>query len=1534
MAQDKNDIKTLMYTKGMIKDLNPSSVNDQVVTHARNAILATVQGDLPFYSNEPSNLKCVSFPYKFNGAVSLKDNRFVIFSSDNINSEIGVADLTNCTYTKLVNNKCLNLNNNFIVTGIYKQNTDAEDIVLFNDGYNPPRILNISTIPYIFAEDDNECKTKIYTNELDCEELLLFPKLSFPNITTNKSHAGNLPDGVYSVALAYSVNKNKFTDYYSLTQPMFINNKQGETSISINLSNLDRSFDEYQLVLVGTVNGVTLPKIIGYYNTSQSTVTVSDWENTEYETISNEQLVITKKVYTKAGIIASNSQYAMLADLTRLPQINTQYYSNQVKLQYVIKQYPEEYYKEDGTDIGFYRDENYNFYMNYIWNSGQPTELGQIPGRLAKPYDLEIVSGDDIYETYTTDVCDKDPLTPRWKTENTASNPRYISTGLNPCGEVIGYGDFGYCETTELYPNNIDIYGDNACKPIRLHQFPDEARVPRYVTDPKTGKNYINVLGFQVLNIPRPTDDKGNIIKDIVGYEIIRSDRDGANKTIIARGMLTNARGFEDSKEKVIYSNYPYNDLGVDPFLAKKQTYRKNRKESEYQGLDKVYKDKFNFYTPHGYFFEKYKMGTEIKFETEEIGTVTGNFEEVYKHPKHKLLTNFSLIVSLVVGTLEAYLSTTGKVTMKTEVSPQEVKVFGSGTTIPVMYKVADVIESTYSTDIPGRAWMLQNPLKAAKIIFNNVLKLAAIGLNFLGIAADFGIQFLETVRNFTQYNQYVYQYNSHVLLNKQKQIKKNNKRRKVSSQPLYLKSGNHSLRDYEINNVGKQESIFIELEKEVVTPTTKDNTRKSISQFKICDTPTVNVNSTASMFYGTSKIKNINQYGSIENVKPIKTHNNVLLLDSSGDTDSPVLFGGDCIIYKFAVNTKQPLFSQTLANGEFPDGQPFDYRLYRNIAYPRYWADFTEYDTGSLFSLVGKLSNILPKEAMLPNQKYNLDCKGNESKKYTWVVKGQHMYTHINGVLEFFAEADYNIAFRTNKNEEDGSIHQPHYSDSNKNLSYIFRSDRLEKSEGFDLDPSYKKLSIREIYREQIRDLRKDPIREKNSIIYSLPAYNMQKINNWQYFLPNNYFTFDEKDFGQLTGIHSLDQDRVAFLFSKSSPYISLGRDQLESVNGRKITIGDGGLFAQQPRELMHTDVFYGSSLDKYAFRATQFGRFYISRNQGKLFNFTDNLDEISRQGLQYHLAKYIPLQLLEAFPIYEYDDSPQMGVGYQIAFDNLYELVYICKRDYTLNTKYKGLVTIKDNKFYYNNKEVKLTDTEYFTDSSWTISYSPTNKAFSSFHDWHPDWIIQQENHFASVKDNAIWLHNNRCDSYCNFYGVDYPYELEQTLSTGQQTHIIKSFEWHNEVYLNQNNCKDRFHTPHETFSKVIVFNTEQNSGLRNLEYKNGRRPSETEYIYPKKETDGSLTVLYDKTEQHYRFNQFADLTKDRQLNTPMWLTHPNGYTQVINPDYINLDKPIKEQKLFRNYINSIRFIKDVSGAHQFINKYNNFKINYSIR
>ena len=127
--------------------------------------------------------------------------------------------------------------------------------------------------------------------------------------------------------------------------------------------------------------------------------------------------------------------------------------------------------------------------------------------------------------------------------------------------------------------------------------------------------------------------------------------------------------------------------------------------------------------------------------------------------------------------------------------------------------------------------------------------------------------------------------------------------------------------------------------------------------------------------------------------------------------------------------------------------------------------------------------------------------------------------------------------------------------------------------------------------------------------------------------------------------------------------PYISNGRSVLKLSN-QTVTIGDGGIFEQAPREMMHTDVAYGSNHDRYAFSSTQFGPFYVSEYQGKLFQFGSNIYEISREGFHKWAAEFIPLQLKKQFPKWKGIHNPLHGVGYQIVFDNIYERFIFVKK------------------------------------------------------------------------------------------------------------------------------------------------------------------------------------------------------------------------------------------------------------------------------
>jgi len=559
---------------------------------------------------------------------------------------------------------------------------------------------------------------------------------------------------------------------------------------------------------------------------------------------------------------------------------------------------------------------------------------------------------------------------------------------------------------------------------------------------------------------------------------------------------------------------------------------------------------------------------------------------------------------------------------------------------------------------------------------------------------------------------------------------------------------------------------------------------------------------------------------------------------------------------------------------------------------------------------------------------KHNLDCKSGDKKSIAR-IDDAYAYLSNNAVLDFFVEADYNVGFR-----EDTA--HPHYGRNNQNLTQVFRSDNLEFEEEFEISTAFRDLYTTEIFAQQQRlDFDpSDPIPadQPNSVIYSLPSFNLQDVDNWQYFLPANYFAFRESDHGKLSGVHKLDQDRMIFLFSRSSPYISMGRDFLElEGSSRKITIGDGGLFAQDPREIMPTNNNYGSCTSRYAFSNTHLGRFYPSTSQGRILSFTENLEDITRHGMSYWCKNYMPIFLYKYFPEYDKEENPISGVGYLTVFDSFNETIYVTKRDFVPKREYAADIQYNNGRFTFKGSPILLRS-QYFQDVSWTLSYCPVDKSFVSWHDWHPDWVIQRDNHFASVKDNQVWKHNERFDSFCNFYGVDYPYIIEILSSSGQQIETLRSIEYLLEVYNYKNSGRDRFHVHHENFDKLLVSNTEQMSPLLNLIYRS--RNPELDISYPKRNNIDDVTwdILYSKEENKYRINQFWDSVRDRGEFTNnqihLMATDESGYKQVINPFAIDVDKPEEKRKKFRHYFNKIRFIKTVSGPNKFISKIYNVK------
>ena len=751
---------------------------------------------------------------------------------------------------------------------------------------------------------------------------------------------------------------------------------------------------------------------------------------------------------------------------------------------------------------------------------------------------------------------------------------------------------------------------------------------------------------------------------------------------------------------------------------------------------------------------------------------------------------------------------------------------------------------------------------------------------------------------------------------------------------------------------------------------------------------------------YAALKYRIRNQYGQLESIKQIQitpceqklSNYSIQQLDFScpsgqyvlnGITRSDIFFGGDVFINRYTEKNTM-LFFYNWLYGQ-PDGFEFNYYLYSMIPKSRFWANTLEYEAqnmapsnwnASITSVTGVFPTAFYK---LDNTNYNFNNDSVSNYPGFWRAKESYFYLANSGVRDFFVESEVLVDFRISGDLEFEKHYDPYrYTD----LYSMFNMDPQVITRGniwrYDYSFSITKLYNQYFSSGNLQSRYYDPFIAQlcytylpDRIIYSLPQQEAAFKDSWFIYLANNY-----KDFiSQVSGVKSINKSGIFITFKNDSPTMYQGVDTLQTDLGTKITIGDGGLFSQPGQFASNADkpYEYGSSQNKFSIIGTPAGIYYISQNQGKIFLYSGNLKEISQAGMKWWFNYFLPYKLTEDFPDYPWQDNPVAGIGCQSTYDNQNSIVYFSKKDYQLKPEYKGKVNYVSLITYGNKKgqgdyfthidfpgsKFLLGDEILFLPASWTISFDPKNQFFISFHDWHPDLTIPTKKTFLTTKFAGMWKHNDLCNNFCNYYGSNYPFEIELPVNTGQTVTTLKSIEYMLEAYRRKNNCYDQFHVLDFNFDRAVIFNSEQVSGYLNLNLfpKNNITLS---LDYPKlNANNNSFDVLFSKEENKYRVNQFWDITKDRGefpigSNYPptgpllpgstillgnydqqaIWDTQPNGYIKTLNPINLNYAKPEMQRKKFRHYLNFITFIKDISGDTNMLLKITNTKNQISPR
>ena len=840
-----SNIDTDVFIKGMTKDSHKSFVGKESWTHCRNCINNSAKGDAGTIGNEPATLLCVNTGYTIIGAIYLYGDKWILYSTNDTNSEIGLFDDSECKYDPLINDTCLGFNKFNLITGAAKENFDCTWQVYWDDGLNPSRTINLGNkdeilennyIPYIQEQvsgiDINGDPCIEFQNilplQLDCDLIRLAPLMKTPCVKLSKADSpGQLLNGSYQAYIAYLVNEQQIGNYIGVSnvQPLY---DSGGTacSLDIEISNLDTNFSDYKLVIL--INNQQQPQAIqvGVYSTHQTRINI-DYISENKATAAQvpvEELPLQNPAYERSDKMVPVNDYLLRIGPTTNFDFNYQPLANKITAKWVSTQYPAEYYVNGGNKPTFMRDEQYAFFIRFIYHTGEKSYSYHIPGRAYLEDNPIFGNEKDIANLDGNNVLNSDETEP-WQVSNTAFVDDFDgATITDDGGVVLSRGQMGYWESSEFYPAE-DPHGrwQELCgQPIRHHKFPDE-QTDETVNRSNPDNQFIRILGVEFDNIAWPVDNEGNIITNIVGYEILVGSREG-NKSILSKGIVRNMKQYPLPEQGVsgnlgvlsfvtggsggadnpvsttsvgVMPNYPFNDLRSDTFLTLNPPDGGNSFNPPMPvGLGHCGLTSYNslgcnnfytFHSPETSFQRPFLNPSELKSYGINAGLSQGYFRPSEGHPKNVLIRDFVAILAAFVGIGFAISKQRGKRTTELEIG---------GTPIyPIQSPLIEPFETAFTTSslVPGAglgevsyfagtsAIIAANSVPAGlvgqlggnrKITFEgtdtkslpNIVGLISGLFTTMHYAAVGGQEVVDLVYNIAGEHQYVYKYNSYGL--------------------------------------------------------------------------------------------------------------------------------------------------------------------------------------------------------------------------------------------------------------------------------------------------------------------------------------------------------------------------------------------------------------------------------------------------------------------------------------------------------------------------------------------------------------------------------------------------------------------------------------------------------------------------------------------------------------------------------------------------------------------------------------------------
>jgi len=1553
---------------GLNLDNIMSQIRPSQYTYALNAVIQGFDGNSVTVQNEEGNILCTNLPegYKVVGARNILEKDLIVFwlaTEDELNSEIGVVNTNTCLYTKKINDPCIGLSlNHPILKSVYRL-THRGTEVYWTDGNMPRRFIDLDNLPFLETTGP-DCQNVI-TTEIDCNKMNVQPNFSIPELEiTDVDSDGETEAGSYQFAIQYAnALSEAYTSYYSVTNPIGLFdptkitqdfNYKVNKSIDILISNLDQSgyYDYFNLAVIKTVNNITTPYLVGTYKITSTQQKISyTGQNQTQEALSLVDINEKYPVYATANDVTTAQDILIWSDLVAEERINYQAIASQIKLLWETHRlkYEEAYQKPEliYPYRGYMRDEVYPFEVCFLLDNGLQTDGFHIPARVAMDTDLEIVSNED--SLIDREKCEEAEILRRWQVYNTATLTGFSDEFQNAADDcytgAYQYGEFAYWQSEELYPCDIKMWGSLANTPIRHHKFPDSVITQIHDTE------YIYPIGVQVdINQINQLIQSSSLTQDqknsIVGFKILRGNR-ANNKSVVAKGLIHNVLKYTAKNNQIDYTsgsgggNYSANpvyglvdralDLVDKAYKTIVPIFDTNRER-----LENVM-DTLNFaktYPTNSPIFTA-NIQFAINKINEELGDPNNDTEVAYLQGALEVLNS-------ALQTADAY-SQLG------DLNIDEIPEVDSNEYYYPNYLFNDIrandpyLDNTIVDESSKSRYTFHSPdthfyqpslgtilkLETAESGFSNghiveVKKhskyqfvnstayisalIAGVSIGFAsgtyglstnvfnGTAAMTAYQaIVDIIFKITPHKNFAYQYNAIGNYTLSKPVLNNGNKQRAIDIGRYLQSGVESVGDnLRINNYQRENSVYVKTN----LPLPYVNEVSGITDISKTLIPSYDIFSwPISSYYASIKKAFNNQYGQIYSYDTIDTGFQ-RSLNPNAQYKKETIFGGDIFINQFAYKSKIPFFIDNRV-GE-PDDSDISYNELSNVGRVKYWFSTDATERNSVLNSI-----------------FGVKAHRFYWNRSSFFSDNGSIFLFAYGIPNFFCESEVNVDYRQAYNDKEGDFFP--------RVSKGIPDDWLQEyNVSIANDNTYlynKSFSKQNQYTNTFTHLPPDFFEDVNRESQPYRAIFSEKQeevinyrrNNWLVYRPAAKFDFPQ-NYGKLTSLDGIENKQVLARFeNKTLLYNAL---QTIATSTTQAYLGQS-LFSQQspPLDYADTDLGFVGSQHKFLLK-TEYGHITIDSKRGQIFILSgQQAKEISNENVSKFLTEFLPFEIQKAFSTYNIDNHFN-GVGLHGVYDSKYDRILITKLDY------KPLLplTLENNKFFYQNQEVELTDTRYFCNNSFTLSYSFITNSWSSFHSYLPNYYIGSTNCFYSGNTN-LWKHNSTFTLFNNFYGTIAPYIIEYPIYYKGNDEILQGIKDYSKI-LKYTDYQEFVETDDEYFSEAIIYNNQQCSGTLKLT-KKPKNNLQSYSKYPVYNTD-SKEILFTKSNSFYNFNTFWALQKNSQQ--PMWLKSCESLSiyKELNNSNMNYSKRSFNKAPLMAKDTRIRLINNTKDSLKFVSQF----------